>query len=301
MRISVVIPTKDRFQEICLCIDSISNQSILPNEIIIIDSGENSRLDFILNKKIPTIVPFVKLLHMKASLTGARNIGVQHSTGDIVFFFDDDVVLDRDYIKQVMTVFMNNPEEKIGGVMGNIVNLKRDVTSLSAIVKRLLFWDHFGDGRFLPSGLPTYVHGQEKVVTTEFLSGCMSAYSRKVLNEFVFDESLGRIGGYSYLEDADMSYRVSRRYALVYTPFAKLEHHPSPKGRIDRCSLTKALVFNHLYLFEKNMPKRLSTLLSFYVSLFGYLFFTGLFQGSPQGIIGCLKGLVTYSRIAPEA
>jgi len=298
VKTSVVIPTKDRIQEICLCIDSISKQSILPNEIIVIDSGENLRLDFVLKEKIPTIAPLVKILRVKASLTEARNIGVRHSTGDIIFFFDDDVILDSDYIKQVMNVFVNDPEEKIGGVMGNIVNMKRDVTSPFAIAKRLFFWDHFGDGRFLPSGLPTYVHGQDRIVPTEFLSGCMSAYSRKVLHEFVFDESLGRLGGYSYLEDADMSYRVSRKYALVYTPFAKLEHHPSAKGRIDRCSLTKALVFNHLYLFEKNMPKRFTTLLSLCASLFGYLLFTGLFQGSPQGIIGCFKGLVTYLRIA---
>lgn len=294
MRISVVIPTKDRIPEICLCLDSISKQSILPNEIIIIDSGENLRLDFILTEKTPTIVSLVKLVRVKVSLTEARNIGVRCSTGDIVFFFDDDVVLDRDYIKQVMSVLANDQEGRIGGVMGNIVNVKRDVTSLSSVVRRFFFWDHFGDGRFLSSGLPTYIHGYGKAAQTEFLSGCMSAYRRKVLKEFAFDKNLGRLGGYCYLEDADMSYRVSRKYTLMYTPLAKLEHNPSQKSRVDVCNKTKQLVVNHFYLFEKNIPKRFSTLMSFYLSLFGYLFFTGLFQGNSQGIIGWFKGIFDY-------
>lgn len=294
MRISVVIPTKDRIQEICLCMDSISKQSILPNEVIVIDSGENSRLDFILKEKIPTLASLVKILRVKASLTEARNIGVRYCSGEIVFFFDDDVVLDRDYIKQVMGVFMNDREGKIGGAMGNIANVKRDVTSLSAIMRRLLFWDHFGTGRFLPSGLPTYVHGCGKTTQTEFLSGCMSAYRRKVLGEFAFDNNLGRLGGYCYLEDADMSYRASRKYALTYTPLAKLEHRPSAESKVDLRNRTKQLVFNHFYLFKKNMPKRLSNIFSFHLSLFGYLFFTGLFQGSPKGIIGWLKGIFAY-------
>lgn len=301
MKISIIIPTKDRTFEICQCIDSILKQSLLPHEIIIVDSSEETYLDSVLEEKIPAIMPLVKLLHVKASASEARNIGVRHSTGDILFFFDDDVILDRDYIRQVMNVFTNDEEGNIGGVMGNIINVRRDLTSIASVMRRLFFWDHFGNGKFLPSGLPTYVHGHGKAMQTEFLSGCMSAYRRKVIEEFVFDENLGRLSGYTYLEDADLSYRVSRKYTLVYTPLAKLDHHPSAKGRIDRCNLTKLLVFNHFYLFKKNMPKRLSTVFPFYLSLFGYFFFTGLFQGSAEGIIGWFKGLVSYARVVSKA
>jgi len=296
VRISVLIPTKDRISDICQCLDSIARQSLLPHEVIIIDSSEKAYLDSVLKEKIPAIMPLVKLVYVKASLSEARNIGVRRSSGDILFFFDDDVVLDTDYIKQVMNVFTNDREGRIGGVMGDIINVNRDLTSLASVMRRLFFWDHFGDGKFLPSGLPTYVHGHEKITQTEFLSGCMSAYRRKVMKEFAFDENLGRLSGYCYLEDADMSYRVSRKYTLIYTPLAKLEHHPSTKSRVDRCNVTKQLVFNHFYLFKKNMPKRLSTVFSFYLSLFGYFFFTGLFQGSAQGIIGWFNGTVLWAR-----
>jgi cellulose synthase/poly-beta-1,6-N-acetylglucosamine synthase-like glycosyltransferase len=272
-------------------------QSILPDEIIIIDSSENMRLDFVLKEKIPSIVPLVTLLRIQASLTEARNIGVRRSTGDIVFFFDDDVILDRDYIKQVMSVFTNDREGKIGGVMGNIINVNRDVTSPFSIMRRLFFWDHFSDGKFLPSGLPTYIHGYRKTAQTEFLSGCMSAYKRKVLSEFAFDNNLGRLSGYCYMEDADMSYRVSRKYTLVYTPLAKLEHHPLAQSKVDICNKTKQLVVNHFYLFRKNMPKRFWTIFSFCFSLFGYLLFNGLFQGTAEGIIGCFQGLILWRTI----
>jgi GT2 family glycosyltransferase len=210
-----------------------------------------------------------------------------------VFFFDDDIVLDRDYIKEVVNVFSIDREGKIGGVMGNILNLPRDLTSLTALVRRLFFLDHFGDGKFLTSGLPTYVHGQGKVIGIEFLSGCMSAYNRKVLEEFAFDENLGRLGGYCYLEDADMSYRVSRKYTLMYTPLARLEHCPSEKARFDVTLKTKQLVLNHRYLFNKNMPKRMSTMFAFGLSLFGILLVYGIFSKNGKGLVGFFEGLFT--------
>jgi GT2 family glycosyltransferase len=295
LRVSVVIPTKDRTHSLCKAIDSIVNQTLLPDEIILVDSSKKIDDRSFLKDGFTDSIPLVKFIWSNQVLTVARNIGIEHSSGDVIFFFDDDVVLDRDYIKEVVKVFMNDPREKIAGVMGNIRNLKRDTSSLTAIVRRLFFLDHFGDGKFLPSGLPTYVHGQEKKLQTEFLSGCTSAYRRKVLNEFAFDEKLGKLSGYCYLEDADMSYRVSRKYNLVYTPLARLEHHPSVKAGLNMMIRTKQLVTNHYYLFNKNIPKQLSAMLAFCLSLLGHLLVRGLFPLSGKAIIGWFQGIFAIS------
>jgi len=291
--VSVVIPTKGRAGQIFRCLDSILRQTLLPREIIIVDSSENANLGFFLKRKFPVDHPKIKYIHTGASLTKARNIGTQHSSGDVIFFFDDDVILDKDYIKEVTKVFMNDKDGKIGGVMGNITNLKRDTKSWSAMLRRLFYQDQFGNGKFRPSGLPTWVHGEKKILKTEFLSGCASAYRRQVLNEFKFDEKLGMLGGYCYLEDVDFSYRVSQKYDLLYTPFAKLEHQASWLKKNDANQIIKKqqLVRNHFYLFKKNTPKHLSNVFAFCSALFGYLLLTLLSERSPKGVIGWLRGI----------
>lgn len=291
--ISVIVPTKGRGNKILKCIDSILNQTLLPNEIIIVDSSKNVNLDAVLKRKFPLVHPKIVYIHSGVCLAAARNLGVQHSSGDIVFFFDDDVVLDKNYMKEVVKIFLNDKERKIGGVMGNITNIRRDASSLGAMLNRLFFLSHFGNGKNTFSGLPTFVHGEGKVIRTDFLSGCMMAYRREVLREFVFDEKLGKIGGYCYLEDVDFSYRVSRKYTLLYTPFAKLEHHPSWLRMIGDNQMMKnrQFIFNHFYLFKKNSPKHLLNVFAFYVSVFGYLIVTLLFSRNPKAVIGWFQGI----------
>lgn len=288
MAMSIVIPTKGRVDQIFICLNSILKQTLLPHEIIIIDSSENANLGLFLKRKFRVDHPKVKYIHTEATLTEARNIGTQQSSGDVIFFLDDDIILDKDYVKEVTKVFTNDNDGKIAGVMGNITNMKRDTSGWRATLRRLFFLDYYGNGKFKLSGLPTWVHGQEKIMKTEFLSGCASAYRREVLNEFKFDEKLGVLGGYCFLEDADFSYRVSRKYPLIYTPFAKLEHRApgvvSPTKK-------RQYIFNLFYLFKKNVPKRLSNIFAFLLSLFGLLLFTLLFERNVRGFVSYLQGI----------
>lgn len=287
---SVIIPTKGRVSEVCRCISSILKQTLLPQEIIIVDSSKKADLDLCLKKNFRTFYSKIKYIHFVACLAAARNIGVKHSSGDIVFFFDDDVILDKNYIKEVVSVFMNDKKGKIGGVMGRITNAKKK-SSYRVMLRRLFFLNHPGDGKCLPSGHATWVHNKNKIMRTDFLSGCLQAYRKKIFNEFEFDEELGKLGGYCYWEDADFSFRVSRKYVLMYTPFAKLEHYPPDELRINSMSLKKQLVFNHFYLFKKNMPKHFLNVFAFCLSIFGLLLLT-LLRRTPKETIGVLQGII---------
>ena len=74
----------------------------------------------------------IKYVYIKKSKPGAarsRNIGLQKATANIIMFLDDDVILDKDYIKNVMEVFKNDECEKIGGVGGDIANTPDDSIS----------------------------------------------------------------------------------------------------------------------------------------------------------------------------
>lgn len=105
------------------CLKSLIAQSFPPDEVIIVDASDTEDAYLKINEEFPKDSRF-KYLHTKPALTYQRNVGVGNSSGDIIFFFDDDTVLDKDFIKEITKVFESDPEEKIGGVMGNNVNEK---------------------------------------------------------------------------------------------------------------------------------------------------------------------------------
>lgn len=235
--------------------------------------------------------PKIKYIHSTVCLTAARNLGVKHSNGDILFFFDDDVILDKNYIKEVIKVFRNDKDDSIAGVMGKITNIKAHMSPLNTTLRHLFFLGYFGNGRLTSSGIATSVQHMNRITKTSSLSGCGMVYRRKVFREFLFDENLGKHSGYCYREDLDFSYRVSRKYILVYTPFAKLQHLEAKTARANTILIKRQQIFNFHYLFKKNMPKHLTNLAAFCLSVIGLLL-RSVIQKNAKETAGILRGIL---------
>ena len=125
LTMSVIICTRNRLDCICECLASITAQTILPTELIIVDSSDIpliSQDDFlsIFNEQQ---FPHTKLIyrHTKAGLTLQRNVGIDLADTDIIYFFDDDVILDCNYIKEMQRIFAGH-QKYVGGT-GAITNV----------------------------------------------------------------------------------------------------------------------------------------------------------------------------------
>ncbi|PKM92336.1 MAG: hypothetical protein CVU81_00995 [Euryarchaeota archaeon HGW-Euryarchaeota-1] len=287
LKISLIIPTRNRIDCTIKCVESVLNQTIIPDEIIIVDASDTEILNLEIKNHFNPIKTKIKYLHTKQGLTFQRNIGIKNSSGDIIFFFDDDVILENDFIKEILKIFENDPDKKIGGVMGNITNITRHKQSrIDSYLHNIFFLSNYGGGKFKPSGFATWVHGCDKIKNTEFLSGCDMAFRRKVLNEFKFDENLKN---YCYMEDVDFSYRVSRKYQNIYTPYAKVKHMSS-FGGMNNYDIMRMRVINHYYLFKKNFPQTLKHRFAFYMSICG-LFLMNIKYLNIHRLRGILSGL----------
>ena len=84
--------------------------------------------------------------------------------------------------------------------------------------------------------------------------GWFMSFKRDALGTERFDEALS---GYAYMEDIDLSYRVSRHHKLLWTPEAEGRHLRASGARLDRKQLLRMMVANHFYLHRKNMPQTL--------------------------------------------
>jgi glycosyltransferase involved in cell wall biosynthesis len=310
--ISVLIPTKNRSLAVLECIRSVNNQSVQPAEIIIVDASDGDGLEALIRNNAEGVIR-IEYVRSEAGLTHQKNIGVQKSSGDIVLVLDDDVILNEDFIKEILNIFNNPSFDGIGCVYGDMVlnNDKHDAgwrgafpnSFVSALNNRIhgLFRTLFflqkmpTTGKFRLSGWstsPTPSKPGATVLETEGAPGGYTAYYKEVLSEFRFDENLK---GYAAGEDADISYRISRKYKNIFTPKAKVIH-ASRTSKANNYAYSKMKIENHHYLFKKNFPQALPNRFAFNLSVFGY-FLTELelaiIHRNTQGLRGFLDGLHT--------
>jgi GT2 family glycosyltransferase len=285
--ISVIIPTRNRPDNLASFLDSLNNQTRLPDELIIIDASDNDDTRNMLRKRSDGL-PFDVIYKREAPGSARqRNIGFRISRGRHLFFFDDDVILETEYLRAVCDTFSKHREGQLGGITGKITNIRQDPSPWDRAFKGIFFLSDFGKGQVKLSGFPSLRIGDEPSYV-EILSGCNMAYPREVFSQFLFDENLT---GYSYMEDIDLSFRISREYSLYYQPKARLEHFPTSYKTYGSRELRKMMIQNHRYLFKKNQPQDLPHVLSHWISLLGIFLYNVFIQSDFSAAMGIIDGL----------
>lgn len=266
-KISVIVCTKNRKEDLEAFIDSLNKQTETPSEFIIVDASFVSYEHAYENRFDLDNCKFI-YIHIPDSrgITYQRNLGIKASSSDILCFFDDDTILDENYIKILKESFSNN---EIIGFTGNIINEERKNPILDFYNKLFLLTEfNNGDGRFKRSffyNMPFSDSENEKFV--EFTPGCCMAFLRdKLIEVGSFDEDLV---GYSIMEDGDVSYRVSRIGKILYRKDAKIIHNKSKSERLNKKDYFSMLLKNHKYFFKKNIENNFLNNLVFHYSRFG--------------------------------
>jgi GT2 family glycosyltransferase len=230
------------------------------------------------------------------SLTRQRNSGIAHLPTDVevVHFLDDDVDLHPNYFRVLARAL--HTHEEVGGVGGLTFEDALPQSSPSLFHRRFLL--EGPPGNVLPSGhvtspqrLPRSADPPDAPITTSFLSGCSSSYSREVLRHAQFDPSLKR---HSFLEDLDFSYRVSQLYTLQVIPEASLHHRLSPQNRESVAQQAEEKI-RHRYWFV--CKHDLSTM-AFWWAVLGQ-FLARILSSHPQAhasLRGLLRGMIRVWR-----
>ena len=229
--VSVVVPTKNRPDEIARMLRSLRAQPTMPLEVIIVDQSTPGY----------ALEPFGQLVHLNdpqiGGIAAARNRGVDLARGDVILFFDDDVVLETDCVREVAIAFAARPE--LVGAQCSIHNPWDDAPLSLYDVSTLIFEHGFFDPR------PKRRHHE---TIPRLISGLASAFRRDLLQREHFDEALP---GYSLAEDWDLTKRAAGHGALTILPAARVRHEHSPKNRLDALAYAKLRRTNILYLYAK--------------------------------------------------
>jgi GT2 family glycosyltransferase len=260
MEISIIISTLyKRPKELRECLESILNQSVKPLEVILINSNPNREVEKPfeeLFKHFRNSGIAVKRIHIpNSSLPHARNTGVRFAKGNIILFIDDDVILDREYLKYILRTYYNHPDAM--GVQGFITNrISKNNPLIKWSILKFIWWllqrgyYEVGIHRQLPSLYEVLPYQLTKSIRRESFSGTNMSFRREVFNHLEFDERLKK---YAIGEDKDFSYRIHRLFpgSLYQTPNAKLIHVEAPGGRLPSKQYEFMKQIYHLYLFYK--------------------------------------------------
>jgi len=244
MRLGLVIPTKDRPNSLRRLLESIAQQSVLPEQLIVVD-GSASPVEPLL-AAFP-ILPSRYVRVQPPSLTRQKNVGIAALDSSIshVGFLDDDLMLEKGAL-EAMRVFWQQVPPQVGGA--GLTLLPPD-PARGLWVKEFFLLDDRESGRLLRSGYNTALRPSPTVYATQWLRGGASVWRREVVEAFRFDEWFS---GYSYLEDVDYSLRVGREYTLMMVPGARAWHEDGPTTWRGQFQWGVWQVTNRLHLVRKH-------------------------------------------------
>jgi len=115
--VSIVIITWNRKTDVLETVQTIYEQSYQNYEIVLVDNGSSDGTVEIVSQ----LHPKVKLVALDKNIgIAARNVGVEVSQGEIIFFLDSDASLGQESIANVVRKFRSEP--KIGVINSKIVN-----------------------------------------------------------------------------------------------------------------------------------------------------------------------------------
>ncbi|PIA79391.1 hypothetical protein BFR04_00630 [Gaetbulibacter sp. 4G1] len=141
-KVSIVIPTRNRLGSLTRTLASISKQTYLPSEVIIVDSSDSELIKEQLNAFLNLNL---KILYSKPSVCLQRNIGIEWCDTEYIFLCDDDIEISENYIENLV----------------NYLNENNSVVIVSGLVyeKRKQKWQYAEKKKSFLKLLYTYIFG----------------------------------------------------------------------------------------------------------------------------------------------
>jgi len=247
--ISLVIATKDRPDDLRRLFASLRLQTVPPDEILLVDSSsepiERTLADF-----PELVIHYIR--HWPPSASAQRNAGIRacNPASTLIGFADDDTTFEQTAFER-MLVFWNYADLDVLGAAFNIRNYPARTRSLLKHGKLTEWLGLYSPkvGSVSRSGWQTVTGEVERTHFVDWLPSGAVLFRREVVSANLFDETLG---GYSYLEDLDLSFTISRKGRLAVVADAGYSHFSSRGGRVSARTFGRVEVRNRLHFVRKN-------------------------------------------------
>ncbi len=270
MKFSLIICTYMRNEPLLKLLFSIQEQTLYPNEILIIDGSIDDKTKQILENNIFKNINYYKVEEKDRGLTKQRNFGVNlvNKTSEVICFLDDDIILKPDYFANLIKTYTGKEEAlAVGGYILNDDLWKKSYNENNKNKFYFDGWRRNEPSRFklrrkfgllpdkAPGFLPTFAHGRSigflppsgKIYEVEQVMGGVSSYKKEVFETLNFSTYFE---GYGLYEDADFSLRLSKLGKLYINTSAQLYHYHDDSGRPNKYKYGKMVIRNGWYVWR---------------------------------------------------
>jgi glycosyltransferase involved in cell wall biosynthesis len=203
-RLSIIIPVYNGASVIAGCLESIFRSKVdVPFEVIVVDDGSTDATPDVVSK-----FPVRYFRISKAGVSKARNTGIKNATGDILLFFDADVILHDNTIERFITHFRNDSDASI--VQGRW-DKNHPSPSFANQFLLLRFTYNFEEA----------MGTERRFAVAELMTGCCGI-RKEVFESFRegFDERYKSAGG----EEFEFAIRLIQKFKIYYYPDILVYH-----------------------------------------------------------------------------
>jgi glycosyltransferase involved in cell wall biosynthesis len=120
LRVSVVVPTHNRKDKLLACLEALSRQSVLPQEfeVVVIDDGStDGTREALEHQQHPFALRY--FWQQGGGPGAARNLGIEHATGELVLFIGDDILADERLLEEHLLAHATDPDPGLA-ILGHI-------------------------------------------------------------------------------------------------------------------------------------------------------------------------------------
>ncbi len=115
--VSLCICTKNRATLLEKTLDSVSAQTVKPDEILLIDNNSNDETQQVIQRYLKSL-PIKVFIREDDTISKLRHFAASAASSDIVAFTDDDALLEKDWVYHVKRSFESDEHLKLlGGYM----------------------------------------------------------------------------------------------------------------------------------------------------------------------------------------
>jgi GT2 family glycosyltransferase len=215
--VTLVICSRDRPGQLARCLASLPAQSLVPDEVVVVDSASEGRA----TRDVARAAGVRYLREDRPGLDVARNAGLRAATSQVIAYTDDDTELHPRWLERLVGAF---DQDSVMAVTGLVLPAEL------ATEAQWIFETRWGFGRGFErvDFGPEFYHRTRRdgCPAWEIGAGANMAFRREVVRAVgLFDERLD-VGAAGCSGDSEYWYRiVAAGWTCRYEPAAVVYHH----------------------------------------------------------------------------
>ena len=252
--VSIIIPTKDKYEYISRCLNSIIKKTTYKNyELVIVDTGSTDKKVWQLYEKVKKIHQNTQVLKWNKPFNFSLvcNFGADKSRGEYLIFLNNDTeIITQDWIEGMLE---HGQRREIGAVGCKLLYKNNNIQHIGLIISKEIGAHHISINAndYIQINQPLN-NLNTSVKNISALSGACFLIKKNIFKDNKFNQNL-----YQDYNDVFLCLNLlEKKFFNIFTPFSKLYHYESTTYEKDNLKEIFERVYNGKIKFFNEIRKK---------------------------------------------